>query len=359
MSKDINREAMVAVILSGVIPCMINSKMYFIHPADPINIFESKAMYEETYRKAELQEVLTEQEMLAEMTRIQGGWNKFDSSLLEKIPKEIEELKVGLYDAFYKFKKRENIAKNLQNKKTQHGTLLMKKTEYKDTTCEGIAELVRKKYVIGMSTYDEHGNKLFNRESIHKADDVFLRKIVSAYYQSIPTEEDLRDMVTHEPWKGYWNAAKVEGSLFGHPASKLSELQRIAIMWSRIYENVYEHPECPPDELIAEADILDGWLIVQSRKNESERKKKFGEKNVDKAQGADEVFVMVEDVKDIQRVSDMMTPEAKFAKKQRMSQIKQQGTVQEQHMSDSRLKIQSEAMQQYRQHVAGSKKGRR
>ena len=355
---DLDRETRVALILSGEIACTLDQRRCYIENFSPQVIYDSKEVYDDTYRKAEIVGAMTEKEALHELST-RGMWNMYDDQLLKELPKKIEDLKVQLYDAFYKFKRREQVAKNLKNAKQQFAGLLMRRNEYRDQTCEGIADLARKKYIIGLSTVNQNYERLYNRDTIHEADDKKLRRLVQAYYHTIPTEADMRDMVQHEPWRGIWNASKVEHSLFGMPARDLTELQRIAIMWSRIYDNVHEHPECPPDDLIEDPDMFDGWLIVQGRKREEEKKKQFGEKHVNKARGADEVFVMVEDVKDIQRVTDMMTPEAKILKAQRMKQLEKQGVVQEQHMVDSKLKIRQQAMQQMRDQIAAGKKGRR
>ena len=189
---------------------------------EPQYLFESQQIYDDTYRQAEITGAMTESEMLEELGR-QGLWNMYDDQLLKDLPKAIEELKVALYDAFYKLKRRDNVAKNLKNKKTQLATIMVKRNEYTDVTCEGVAELSRKKFLIGLSATDALYQPLSNRHSVLDADDATLRKLVAAYYLSIPTEQDMRDMVQKEPWRGYWNAAKIESSLFGCPAAKLSE----------------------------------------------------------------------------------------------------------------------------------------
>lgn len=358
LTPEIERETRVALILSGVIPCVVNQQRCYIKSFRPHVVYESREVYQETYRQAQILGALTDSESQKEIIKA-GVWNLYEEQILKELPKKIEDLKIAMYDAYYKFKRRESVEKNLKNKKEQYAHLMFRRNEYKDTTCEGIAELNRKKYLIGLSTYNEEDEPMYNRDTIMQTDDSSLRKLVSAYYQAIPTEEDVRDMVQHEPWRGYWGASKLEGSLFGCPAKDLTELQRVAIMWSRIYDNVYEHTECPPEDLIQNPDMLDGWLLVQGKKQSEARKKQFGEKHVNKAQGADEVFVMVEDVKDIQRVNDMMTPEAKRLKQQRLQQLEKQGIVEEQNMVDSKMKIRTQAMQQMRQQIAAGKKGKR
>jgi hypothetical protein len=48
-----------------------------------------------------------------------------------------------------------------------------------------------------------------------------------------------------------------------------------------MYDNVYESMECPPDEVIKDDDMLDGWFIQQHK----DREKKLKEKSTDEKFG--------------------------------------------------------------------------
>lgn len=43
--------------------------------------------------------------------------------------------------------------------------------------------------------------------------------------------------------------------------------------WSNFYDNVYEHPERPPQKVIENDDLIDKWAKDQSKKMEDRAKK--------------------------------------------------------------------------------------
>ena len=43
---------------------------------------------------------------------------------------------------------------------------------------------------------------------------------------------------------------------------------------SRMYDNVYKSPECPPDEIIADNYAIDGWFIEQHEERKKRQKEK-------------------------------------------------------------------------------------
>ena len=65
-------------------------------------------------------------------------------------------------------------------------------------------------------------------------------------------------------------------------------------MWSSLYDNIQESPDCPSNEVINDDDMLDGWMIIQKRNREQAKlqkdaENKFGNKKIS---NADEVFIV-------------------------------------------------------------------
>ena len=49
------------------------------------------------------------------------------------------------------------------------------------------------------------------------------------------------------------------------------------VSFSRMYDGAYGSPECPPDKVIEDDDMFDGWLIDQRRTREKEQSVKRAE----------------------------------------------------------------------------------
>ena len=112
-------------------------------------------------------------------------------------------------------------------------------------------------------------------EKITIIEDSFLDLILSKINEHRIDESEYRDLARNEPWRSYWNIAK--SSVFGIPVIDFSEEQKTLCVWSKVYDNVYESSECPPENCINDDDYLDSWFIIQRRKRKQVNKNKVGE----------------------------------------------------------------------------------
>jgi len=117
-----------------------------------------------------------------------------------------------------------------------------------------------------------------------------------------------------------------------------------------MYDNVYESMDCPPDEVIANDDMLDGWFIKQSR----ERKEKQKEKSLEdkfgnfKDKDGQELFIAVrpEDITDVYNMNDA---KGMSTIKSRNKQIKEQGEVKHAHLRDVQMDLHMQKTQEMRE----------
>jgi hypothetical protein len=107
-----------------------------------------------------------------------------------------------------------------------------------------------------------------------------------------------------------------------------------------MYDNIYEHPECPDEMIIADNDALDGWMIVQKQKNESNKKESQMNNSLGKAKNSGEVFIMADSNDDIESIYSMNTAESANDLKAKMDYIsKTGGTIAETELPDVKRKI--------------------
>ena len=117
-----------------------------------------------------------------------------------------------------------------------------------------------------------------------------------------------------------------------------------------MYDNVYENPERPSDEVIEDDDMLDGWFAKLRKDAEKERKQRevdsiLNKKGVGK-NGKGETFVVSGSVEEANKIRGLNGVNERMKMRQREVAVKQKGSVEEQNLPDVKLELRSEAMKQ-------------
>ena len=147
-----------------------------------------------------------------------------------------------------------------------------------------------------------------------------------------------------------WNVGKTT-SIFDKPSSQLTTPQTQLCAFARMYDNVLEHPEQPPEKIIEDDICLDGWFIHQKRKSEKQKKKQEieGMMSNPKIQNSGEVFIMASDEKDVDSIYDMNDPRARGIIRQREKQIQEQGRVKHVELDDVQFDLQTQRNKQFKE----------
>ncbi len=358
MSEEyLERDYLVNKILSGCVSCEFAGKPVLVYEPTPLVKVQAHKLYKRELRTAVLEGVPPEEEM-RKLLMQKGMWSILLEGELKQIPDKLEALKVELYNAYFRFRRRDQIRKSIDTIRVREVQLSNEREVFRHASAEGHALACKNKHMICCSAYYTDGQPVFT-EDYDKYSPSELELFINSYIEEKVDESLIRSIAREEPWRSTWSAGKSEGSVFGKSSSLLSSEQKMLVIWSKMYDSIYESPECPPDEVIDDDDCLDGWMILQGKKREEERKSSHGYKPGDKLNKADEVFLMVENEDDVQRVQAMNTPDAIFRKQQRMTALQRAGgTIQEQHMPDSKLKIREVAMQQQRQQMENLRNGK-
>lgn len=70
-------------------------------------------------------------------------------------------------------------------------------------------------------------------------------------------------------WRSRWKAAKESGSpVFSGEASGWDKNRVNLAYWSEFYDAVIRHPDCPPEEVLADDEQLQNWLNTQVQKKQ-------------------------------------------------------------------------------------------
>jgi hypothetical protein len=87
-----------------------------------------------------------------------------------------------------------------------------------------------------------------------------------------------------------------------------------------MYDRIYENVECPPDFVIEDDDMLDGWMLDQKQKMENLKKEKTGDELLSKHKNAKEVFV-VSNKEDAENIFNLNSTDSSRIIKQRTKAI--------------------------------------
>lgn len=150
-----------------------------------------------------------------------------------------------------------------------------------------------------------------------------LEHINTELHKLSPTVRDIRALARGEPWRSHWAARKASGVRW----RTLNQEQVSLILYSKMYDNVYEHLETPSERVINDDDMLDGWMLINREKQERERLTAELEAKNPKLKNATEVFLPAKNQEQIDSINSMNSDVAKTKKAGREQVIRQKGNV--------------------------------
>jgi len=325
--------------------CQVNNTTYFVCPPSPADKLNASVAYEDILYECSFTGVFT-QESLLQMLLDNNLWTMEEENELNSAPTRMDALKVEMYKRFIAFQSRrvEQAKRLLLRLRTRQAELARRRHAYDLYTDTGLAEAFRLQHLISCSTRDVNDNPV----DLESQSEAILRRLLDDYLRSRPNEFDLRKLSQYSKWRMIWSSGRQEGRVFGVPSTWLTDEQQGLIAWSKLYDNINEHPEQPIKEVVEDDDLLDGWIILEQKKREKERSEREGDDKARKRGGAQEVFIPAETREDAKRIEQMNEAGAAFTKRQRMAALKSKGVMAEQHMPDSQQKISVQAAQQFR-----------
>lgn len=339
------RECHIARIIAGKNKLHIGQRVYYLTVPNPEQRFEAAEIYREARRDAELDGALSEQELLLILNKNQI-WTSQEDNELQKLNKALESLKVELFEN----RLRSNAKLTLRSalRKTKEGIFRLESLRHilDYITVDGLALSAKYRYLISASLRYE-GWETFSGER----DDPLIDNVIEIISHERLGEPEFRKLARTEPWRSIWSSRQFAGrGIFDVAAVNLSDDQRTLIIWSSVYDNIREYPDCPNDDVISDDDMLDGWMIIQRKKKESQiasnAVNSLGQtantQMRDKLQNAEEVFLMADTIEDAREIEKMNDAANAMNKSRRLAYVKQHGEVNEVHMPDTTARIRME-----------------
>lgn len=333
------RELIVSRIKCGQTFLYIDDKFYVVRPPSLEQEYYANVLYQEARLQAELSGMMTADDILSLLIE-RNLWSQNDANTVDGLKSDMEKLKVGIFDSVFDMRKREVARKALKRAKAEFEKLMQKRHAYDYISSEGYAARIKNRYLISNCTY-------VDGVSI-EVDEKLLEKLTQKIIEHRLDEADYRELARSEPWRSIWNIGKKSGgNIFGQPSLLLTDEQKNLAAWSMIYDSVYESMDCPSDEVINDDDMLDGWIILQNRKREQEKKKQQAEDRFGgKLRDADEVYLVAQNQEEADSIDSLNSPESKIVKNQRAALLKKKGKMHELEMPDVQNKLRAAIAQE-------------
>lgn len=344
------REHILSRILAGYLKYRVgDDELRICNPSLDI-IYDSNQIYIDTYNKCLGYEILDDKGIYNLLIEKSLWTETNEQQLIDILPKHIEYWKIEMYKAMFRSVEREKFRKYLNVAKQELQRLHTIRHSFDHATCGGIANYAKIQYVVENSTLTKDNQKYYWDKSSPYLAMVF-------YQDNIISEDTLRELGHTAPWDTIWSAGKKNGRLFPKSGIELSSEQQRLIMWSSLYDNIREYPDCPSDETINDDDVFDGWLLIKKREREAESNKISVEGNITnpKIANSDEIYLVANTIDDAKKIDAMNTSLARSIKKQRFDYITKHGEVKEQSLPDMKQRFSIELTQAM---MKGTKNGR-
>lgn len=346
------KELIISRILSGSVRLsfLYEDKRHVLLIKRPTTdqLYQGQEIFAETLQDAIFSGVFSDREVEV-LSYETGIWDTEKENLLEQHQKNIQDFKVQLYQFAFRATEREKIRQYLIQAKHDVEQLYLQKNVLYGYTASYLANQARVRFTIAMSLRNPDGSPYYKNESDYwQADYQFVDVIYSILLKNRLAEPEYREIARTEPWRGLWDSADKSGSLFGCPASEYNEEQREISLWSNIYSSVFQHPDCPPEEVIKDDDVLDGFLISKQRENKQRQFISQAEESIssEKIRNSQEQFYTVKNAEEAAAIESLNSPAAKAVKKQREAYIKKHKVVHDIHLPDVKKRLMMQANQQ-------------
>lgn len=291
--------------------------------------YEVNEFYMEVYEGCVRDGLSTQDEMLDWMIE-EDLWSEEKEKQIEVAEKDIENLKVQIFENRSKKQARDHARKYLRRAENTLKKLRSEKEEYFLNSCEGVASTEKAYKLFEMCCFLGDEPYSFPNQNIPQ--------LYYSWLSSILREKQIRELARTDPWRSYW-ALRDRGNLFANQNTELTIDQKNILIWSQMYDNIQESMNCPSESVIEDDDMLDGWMVIQKRKSVSDKAQAELESGLNsKVANSDEVYIMTDNAKDAQTINDMNSIGAQAVKKERMAVIKNKGEAKDIDFRDQKMK---------------------
>lgn len=336
MNEDL--ELLLYRVFCGYLVFSVNGESYKLCGANLSLKYEAQILYNSIINDEKYNDWIRE-DSLDSLLIYLNLWTKDTNMIVKDIEKKIDNNKADYYSNFKFSDKKKSIKKNLDNYRKQLHNILHQKEELYSNTLEGYANSIKNEFIITHTLYKN--DKLVFNNSRDENNYLLFNSVVSELNKHTINISDFKKLARSNIWRSYWNIKK--NNVFD---TDLTDDQRTLIGISQMYDRVYEHPDCPSDEVIEDDDALDGWMIVQKRKTEKDKKQQQVDSLNPKLKNAQEVFLFANNNDEAQEIVGLNNLEGLNRMKSKINHVNKFGLTEESQLPDVQIDLRNQLNQQ-------------
>lgn len=323
-------------LISGIIVFKVGRKYIYVNPASAKDLSLADFFSQEQYDAALIDGLWT-QENAEIYLQSMGYWKKEDEEEIEKIGKNIENMKLDYYNHFYNTSNKEYIKRNIKKQEEKSNTLYNKKYLLYDKTCEYIKKYAKTSYILQNNAYFYDGglaSEVIPLQILYEKQNLIVSDISSK----------LRKLARSSEWRNRWIPLKHE--VFENELSSLTDIQLSIVSWSSYYDGVYHSYDRPSDDIIEDDIALDGWAISEKRKRKEEEKKKNVENMLPKnMKNAGEIFIPARNTQEASDILSLNNAQAQAKIRSLKNDLKHSSSINDSELTDNVLQKQMHTIQ--------------
>ncbi len=341
--NDADIEFYIYRIISGNLLFMHDNIEYELCSPSPIIRYKANLVYSNVIENEKYNDWFREENLVPIIIHL-GLWPKDAPDMIKKLEKKVEDQKLELYKS-RDMKSRVDFARrNLNFTRNQLNKLVSIKSDFFTNTLEGYALSIKNEYIVSKTLYSNNSIVFKNQNQSNQCSYQKFIKLVSKINNNIINYETHKTIARSALWRAHWNCNKKQ--VFKGCVADWTDDQRTLVGISQMYDSVYEHPESPPEHVIKDSDMLDGWMVYHRRKVDREKKQQNIENRHSKLANASEVFLMAgEDGMSREDILDLNDPGAQAQMKQKFAYINQHKTVQESELPEVKRELMNQQAQ--------------
>jgi len=229
-----------------------------------------------------------------------GSWTDRDEIGIEKLGEQIKIERKNIARFMFKESLKRICKSKIEKYEKDLNKLLVKKANLlSDGTLESHCNLaVRRQRLIFTVSSEEYDieSLVTDKNFVIIVENEIIRRAVGV--------SEMREISRTNPWRIYWvSSGRGIGNIFGCSLSDLSQEQLDVVYWSSVYDNVFENPERPSDDVVNDDILLDSWLEAQSKNSGSS-----GNGLVSDGIGKHKEIFLVSDKEGAEKVYDLNEP---------------------------------------------------
>ena len=292
-------------IINGYYNIYIDDTIYKIILPN-INIKQNAhALYLKTIddHKYDTNSWITEQG-IKNLLQIYNIWNDSLEKELDKLIISLDDSKIQLYKNYLNSSIRPFLKTQIAGISSSINELLCKKHYFDYLTLDYYAQNIKNQYLITNMIYTIDNEKIFNYDTFDDIDSIFLEKFLAEINKNSVDTLAIKKLARQDCWRSFWNISKE--NVFEGKIKDWTDEQRSLVNFSKVLDSIRESMDVPSEDIIADDDALDGWILYQNKKNEQEKNKKYlvDKYGLDK-KNAGEVFVITQDKHEKKAINDL------------------------------------------------------